>query len=138
MTYQNITHVCGHVREIKLTGNMKTRDNRIEYLESCLCPDCQASDLADKSNLGLIELNYKVCEYLGYEIAKGTFNHDDYTVKAYVGKNVTTLEEAAKAAGYDIAEVHYSDYKNNNHVAIEGTYNKETKTIAVFIPHDDK
>lgn len=53
----NITHICGHEEVIQLFGPMSDRKKKVEYHESCLCPDCLARERQAKSEAnGYVDL----------------------------------------------------------------------------------
>lgn len=53
--------------------------------------------------------------------------------KCYNCKQVEKVEEMINSGKYEVQEVHYSEYKNSELIAVPNTYNKETKTIKVLV-----
>lgn len=53
--------------------------------------------------------------------------------KCYNCKQEEKIEEMINSGKYEVQEVHYSEYKNSELIAVPNTYNKETKTIKVLV-----
>lgn len=53
--------------------------------------------------------------------------------KCYNCKQEEKIEEMINSGKYEVQEVHYSEYKNSELIAVPNTYNKKTKTIKVLV-----
>ena len=53
----DITYSCGHQGEVDLFGKSRDRERKVKYLETCICPACQAKKIKKEAkDAGLPEL----------------------------------------------------------------------------------
>ena len=85
---------------------------------------------------------YNVKHTCGCEVEHNLFGKNDYREwkinklqeeKCWKCQQVEKVEEMINSGGYEVKEVSYREYKENELTAVPNTYNKETKTIKVLI-----
>ena len=85
---------------------------------------------------------YNVKHTCGCEVEHNLFGKNDYREwkinklqeeKCWKCQQVEKVEEMINSGNYEVKEVSYREYKENELTAVPNTYNKETKTIKVLV-----
>ena len=122
-----VKHTCGHEVQVELFGKTADRGNKIEWLETTLCPECYARQQAQKENKGMqieeVEMlysNYKN-NYAECKTLSGSYDKKAKTIVVLVPveeveevEEVTlTIEEIAKKANSTVAKTEEMIAKTN-------------------------
>lgn len=90
---------------------------------------------------------YNVKHTCGCEVEHNLFGKNDYREwkisklqdeKCYKCQQIEKTEEMINSGNYEVKEVSYREYKENELTAVPDTYNKETKTIKVLVKVEKK
>ena len=85
---------------------------------------------------------YNVKHTCGCEVEHNLFGKNDYREwkinklqeeKCWKCQQTEKVEEMINSGNYEVKEVSYREYKENELTAVPNTYNKETKTIKVLV-----
>lgn len=98
MAKYSVEYKCGCSWTQELYGNRESRENRMEYLGTVLCPGCKAK--VEEERLLKDGYQMKVVKYAIYkkeyennkDAVKGEYNKDDGTIKVYVKSTPSELE----------------------------------------------
>ena len=98
-----VKHVCGHEVQVDLFGKTADRENKIEWLETTLCPECYARQQAQEANKGKqideIEMLYSEYKnnYAECKTLSGSYDKKNKTIVVLVPTKVTEVTEVTEA-----------------------------------------
>ena len=106
-----VKHTCGHEAQVDLFGKTSDRENKIEWLETTLCPECYARQQAQKENEGMqieeIEMLYSEYKnnYAECKTLTGSYDKKNKTIVVLVPTKVTKVTEVTEATEEEILTV---------------------------------
>lgn len=109
-----VKHTCGHEVQVDLFGKTADRENKIDWLETTLCPECYARQQAQKENKGMqieeIEMLYSEYKnnYAECKTLTGSYDKKNKTIVVLVPVEVEVeveVEAVAEATEEEVLTV---------------------------------